>query len=38
MEVEQRSVITFFVEEGMKEVEIIERLNKRYGWDALQGT
>jgi hypothetical protein len=36
MEVEQRGVIKFFVREGMKEVEIIDKLNKRYGEDARQ--
>jgi hypothetical protein len=37
MEVEQR-YIKFFVEERMKEVKIIDRLNKHDGWDALQRT
>jgi hypothetical protein len=36
IEMERRYVIKFFVEEGMKEVEIIDRLNKHYGWDAIQ--
>jgi hypothetical protein len=36
MEVEQRYVIKFFVEEGMKRAEIIDPLNKDYGRDALQ--
>jgi hypothetical protein len=36
MEVEQRYVIKFFMEEGMKEVEIINRLNKHYSRGALQ--
>jgi hypothetical protein len=30
MEVEQTHVIKFFVKEGMKGVEIIDRLNKHY--------
>jgi hypothetical protein len=38
MEVEDRFVINFFVEEGMKAVEIIERLNKHYGGEALKQT
>jgi hypothetical protein len=38
MEAEQRSVIKFFVEEGMKGVEIVDRLNEHYGGDALQRT
>jgi hypothetical protein len=38
MEVEQWYVIKFFVEEDMKGMEIIDRLNKHYGRDALQGT
>jgi hypothetical protein len=36
MEVEQRYVIKFLVEEGMKGVEIIDKLDKYYGWDALR--
>jgi hypothetical protein len=35
MEVEQTYIIKFFVEEGAKGVEIIDRLNKDYGRDAL---
>jgi hypothetical protein len=35
-EVEQRYVIKFFVEKGMKGVKIIDRLNKHYRGDALQ--
>jgi hypothetical protein len=38
MEVEQRYVIKFFLEEGMKGVEIIYRLNEHYGRDALERT
>jgi hypothetical protein len=38
MQVEQRYVIKFVVEEGMKGVEIIDRLNKHHGRDALQQT
>jgi hypothetical protein len=38
MEVEQRYAIKFFVEEGMKGVEIIDRLHKHYDTDALQQT
>jgi hypothetical protein len=38
MEVESRYVIKFFVEEGMKGVEITDRLNKHHGRDALQRT
>jgi hypothetical protein len=38
VEVEQRSVIKFFVEEGMKGVEITDRLNKHYDGGALQQT
>jgi hypothetical protein len=38
MEVEQRYVITLFVEGGMKGVEVIDKLNKHYGGDALQQT
>jgi hypothetical protein len=38
MEVEQRYVIKFFVEEGMKGVKITGRLNKHYGGDAFQRT
>jgi hypothetical protein len=37
-EAEQRNVIKFLVEEGMNGVEIIGRLNKHYGGDALQRT
>jgi hypothetical protein len=36
MEVEQRYVIKFFGDEDMKEVEIIDSLNKHYPRDALQ--
>jgi hypothetical protein len=36
MEVEQRYAIKFFVEEGMKGVEIINMLTKYYCGDALQ--
>jgi hypothetical protein len=36
MEVEQRYGIKFFMEEGMKEVEIIDTLTKYYYGDALQ--
>jgi hypothetical protein len=36
MDVEQGYVIKFFMEEGMKGVEIIHRLNEHYGEDALQ--
>jgi hypothetical protein len=36
MEVEQRHVVKFLVEEGMKGVAIINRLNKPYGGDTLQ--
>jgi hypothetical protein len=35
MGVEQRYAIKLFVEEGMKGVEIIDRLNRHYGRDAL---
>jgi hypothetical protein len=38
MEVEDRFVINFFVEEGTNAVEIIERLNKHYGEGALKQT
>jgi hypothetical protein len=38
VEVEQKYVINFFVEERMKGVEIIDRLNKHYGRNALQRT
>jgi hypothetical protein len=38
IEVGHRYVIKFFMEEVMKAVEIIDRLNKHYGWDALQRT
>jgi hypothetical protein len=38
MKVEQSYVIKFFEEEGMKGVEIIDGLNKHYGWDAIQRT
>jgi hypothetical protein len=38
MEVEQTHLIKFFVKEGMKWVEIIDRLNKHYGRDPLQRT
>jgi hypothetical protein len=37
MQVEQRCVTKFFVAEGMKFVEIIDKLNKHDGWDPLQG-
>jgi hypothetical protein len=33
---EQRCVIKFFVGEGMKGVEIIDKLNKRYDEDGFQ--
>jgi hypothetical protein len=36
MEVEQRCVIKFFVEEGMKKVEVIDRLNTGDDRGALQ--
>jgi hypothetical protein len=36
--VEQRYVIKFFMEKGMKGVEIIDRLKKHHGRDALQRT
>jgi hypothetical protein len=36
MEREQRSIIRFFMEEGMKGVEIIDGLNEYYGRDAIQ--
>jgi hypothetical protein len=35
MEVEQRYVIKFSVEESMKGVEIIDRLNKHYGQNTF---
>jgi hypothetical protein len=35
MEVEQRCVIPFFVEKGMKGMEIIGRVNEHYSGDAL---
>jgi hypothetical protein len=38
MEVEQRYVGKLFAEEAMKRVEIIGRLNKHYGRNALQRT
>jgi hypothetical protein len=38
MEAEQRHFINFFVKEGVKRVEIIDRLNKYYGGDAIQRT
>jgi hypothetical protein len=38
MEVEQRYVRKVLAEEGMKELEIIDRLNKNCGGDALQRT
>jgi hypothetical protein len=38
MEGEQRDVTKFFVEEGIKEVKIIDRLNKHYDRDAIQRT
>jgi hypothetical protein len=38
IEVEQRYVTKFFVEERMNGVEIIDRLSKHYGGDALQRT
>jgi hypothetical protein len=34
--VEQKSVVKLFVEEGIKEMDIIDRLNHHYGPDALQ--
>jgi hypothetical protein len=37
-EVVQRYVLKSFMEEGMKGVEIIERLNEHSGRDALQRT
>jgi hypothetical protein len=36
MEVGQREVINFIGEKSMKGVEIIHKVNKRSGWDALQ--
>jgi hypothetical protein len=36
MEVEQRYVIKFLVGEGMNGLEIIDRLNRHYGWEASQ--
>jgi hypothetical protein len=36
MEAEQGHVMKFFVEEGMKGVEIIDKPNKYYDWDTLQ--
>jgi hypothetical protein len=38
METEQRHLFKFFVEEGMKGVEIVDKLNEHYGGDALQRT
>jgi hypothetical protein len=38
MEVEQREIIKFVVEECVKAVEITDRLNKHYGQDALERT
>jgi hypothetical protein len=38
MEVEQRYVIKFLVEESMKGMEIIGRLHDQYGLDAFQRT
>jgi hypothetical protein len=38
MDVEQTYANKFFVEKGIKGVEIIDRLNKHYGRDALQRT
>jgi hypothetical protein len=38
MEVGQRYVIKFFVEDGIAGAEIIDRLNKSYSWDPLQRT
>jgi hypothetical protein len=35
MEVEQRYVIKFFTDEGMLGIEIISRLSKQYGENAL---
>jgi hypothetical protein len=35
MEVEHRSIIKFLVEEGMKGMEIIDRLNRHSGAEAL---
>jgi hypothetical protein len=36
MEVKQSYAIKFFLEKGMKRMEIIDRLNKYDGRDALQ--
>jgi hypothetical protein len=38
MEVEQTYVIKLFVEEGMKGMETVDRMSKRYGRGALQRT
>jgi hypothetical protein len=38
MEVKQRYVIKFCVEEGIKKVEIIDRMNKHYSRDVRQRT
>jgi hypothetical protein len=38
MEIEQRYVITFFSDEGMPGVQIVERLRQHYGEDALSRT
>jgi hypothetical protein len=38
MEGEPRYIIKFFAEEGMKGVQIIDRLNKQYGGHTLQRT
>jgi hypothetical protein len=36
MEVKESYAIKFFLEKGMKKVEIIDRLNKYDGWNVLQ--
>jgi hypothetical protein len=36
MEMEQTYLIEFFMDEGVKAVEIIDRLKKHYFWDALR--
>jgi hypothetical protein len=36
MEVGQRCIIKFFMEKGMKRVEITDSLNKLYIWDELR--
>jgi hypothetical protein len=35
MELEQRSVIKFFADEGMQAVQILSRLGDHYGTEAL---